>query len=180
MHPHFNVFHFCANIFHLFFKVFWSSSEWMLFWTSYPLDLSSWYEWIPAPDHFLPLLPDQPGVHHRWRYRHYWQTTALIRLRFLLIDYQPHHRFLLPSLLSALLSTVFTRATNFLPFPAVRPLLPLVGSEMKTSCDWSKSRDKKQIAIVLATHDRWQWKGEEGLIDKNLGELIALFGAPSY
>ena len=30
--------------------------------------------------------------------------------------------------------------------------------------------------MVLATHDRWQWKGEEGLIDKNLGELIALFG----
>ena len=36
----------------------------------------------PAPDHFLSLLASQASVHHCWRYRHYWQTTALIRLRF--------------------------------------------------------------------------------------------------
>ena len=41
-------------------------------------------------------------------------------------------------------------------------------------------RDKKQIAMVLATHDRWEWKGEQSLIDKNLGELIPLFWSQYY
>ena len=33
-----------------------------------------------------------------------------------------------------------------------------------------------EIAMVLATHDRSDWKGEEGLIDKTLGNSSSLFG----
>ena len=96
---------------------------------------------VPAPDHFLPLLPDQPPVHHCWRYRHYWQTTALIRLRFLLIDYNITDFSCLHC--SQLYFQLFLLQQPFHPFPEIRPLLLLVEYEMKTRCDWLSWREIK-------------------------------------
>ena len=132
------------------------------------VDMRRGYEWTRPRSLFAPITrPD-------WRPSLLTFPTLLtnhsINQTQVLAHRLPHrHRFLWPSLLS------FYSQQPFHPFPAVRPLLPLVESEMKTSCDWLNRRDKKQIAMVLATHDRWEWKGEEGLIDKTSGNSSPFF-----
>ena len=160
-----------------------SSSEWMLLWSSYPCPLPpgyqvdmSWENDCTRPRSlFAPIT--RPATRPSLLTLPTLLTNHSINQTQVLAHRLQHHRFLLPSLLSALLSTVFTpTAVSSISRDSTSAPVGWVQNENKV---WlvELERDKKQIAMVLATHDRWEWKGEQSLIDKNLGELIPVFGA---